>query len=108
MLDFHSTNRNLFYVQGDEATPQGKAFLAGWLGAKETAFKGYPFEIEPRDANPGSGTTKNWFHATYGIPAFTYEAGDNTDAAAIRTAAEALAASMIPALSSSLGDAPGQ
>jgi predicted deacylase len=108
MLDFHSTNRNLFYVQGDEASPQGKTFLEAWLNGKETAFNGYPFEIEPRDANPGSGTTKNWFHATYGIPAFTYEAGDNTDPAAIRNAAEALATTMIPALDSSLRGAPGQ
>lgn len=108
MLDFHSTNRNLFYVQGEEASPQGKTFLEAWLNGKETAFNGYPFEIEPRDANPGSGTTKNWFHATYGIPAFTYEAGDNTDPAAIRNAAEALATTMIPALDSSHRGAPGQ
>ena len=98
MLDFHSTNRNLFYVQGDEAGAQGKTFLAAWLGGKETAFAGYPFKIEPRDANPGSGTTKNWFNATYGIPAYTYEVGDDADPAAVRSAAEALAQNMIPSL----------
>lgn len=98
MLDFHSTNRNLFYVQGDEASPQGKAFLASWLGGKEAAFAGYPFKIDPRDANPGSGTTKNWFNATYGIPAYTYEVGDDSDPAAVRTAAEALAENLIPSL----------
>ena len=98
MLDFHSTNRNLFYVQGDEANAQGKAFLAAWLGGKENAFAGYPFKIEPRDANPGSGTTKNWFSAKYGIPAYTYEVGDNSDPAAVRAAAEALAQNLIPSL----------
>lgn len=102
MLDFHSTGRNLVYVQGDEASAQGQRFLAAWLGDKENAYEGFPFSIERRDANPGSGTTKNWFHATYGIPAYTYEVGDESDAAAVRSAAEALAQTMIPALAKSL------
>jgi hypothetical protein len=102
MLDFHSTNRNLFYVQGDEASAQGKMFLAAWLGGKEADFAGYPFRIEPRDANPGSGTTKNWFNATYGIPSYTYEVGDDSDPAAVRAAAEALAQNMIPSLALAL------
>lgn len=98
MLDFHSTNRNLFYVQGDEANAQGKAFLAAWLGGKESAFAGYPFTIEPRDANPGSGTTKNWFNTKYGIPAYTYEVGDDSDPITVHAAAEALAQNLIPSL----------
>ncbi len=99
MVDFHSTSRNLFYVQGDtEATPAQQRFLAAWLGGKEQAFAGYPFTLEPRNANPGSGTTKNWFHATYAIPAYTYEVGDNADRPATRAAARALAEAMIPAL----------
>lgn len=102
MLDFHSTNRNLFYVQGDEASAQGKMFLAAWLGGKEADFAGYPFRIEPRDANPGSGTTKNWFNATYGIPSYTYEVGDDSDPAAVRAAAEALAQNVIPSLALAL------
>lgn len=106
MLDFHSTQRNLFYVQGEETSAQGKRFLTAWLGGKEAVFDGYPFEIEARDANPGAGTTKNWFNATYGIPAYTYEVGDETEAAAIRSAAETLAQAMIPALAASLDDNP--
>lgn len=108
MLDFHSTNRNLFYVQGEEANAQGKAFLAAWLGGKENSFDKYPFEIEPRDANPGSGTTKNWFNATYSIPAYTYEVGDDADPAAARMAAEALAQTLIPALVSAEKEKLGQ
>jgi Zinc carboxypeptidase len=104
MLDFHSTNRNLFYVQGDEASPQGKAFRTAWLGGKENAFAGYSFKIEPRDANPGSGTTKNWFNTAYGIPAYTYEVGDDSDPVAVRAAAEALAHNLIPSLAFSLTD----
>lgn len=98
MLDFHSTWRNLFYVQGDEANAAQARFLTAWLGGKEAAFPGYPFTIEPRNANPGSGTTKNWFHQTYGIPAYTYEAADDADRAGTRAAAASLAEALPAAL----------
>lgn len=98
MLDFHSTRTNLFYVQGEEASEPNRRFLQAWLAGKEDALPGYPFAIEPRDANPGSGTTKNWFHATYGIPAYTYEVADNADREATRRAAKSLADSLPAAL----------
>lgn len=91
MLDFHSTSRNLFYVQGEEASDRQQQFLEAWLGGRENALPGYPFIIERRNANPGLGTTKNWFHGTYGIPAFTYEVADDADRAATRAAAKELA-----------------
>ncbi len=98
MVDFHSTGRNLFYVQGDEASPAQQRFLAAWLGGREDAFAGYPFTIEPRNANPGSGTTKNWFHARYAIPAYTYEVADTADRDATRRAATELAAGLLATL----------
>jgi len=99
MLDFHSTRTNLFYVQGEaEVTPAQQRFRAAWLDGREAALAGYPFLIEPRDANPGSGTAKNWFHATYAIPAYTYEVADEADRTATRAAARALAHSLLPAL----------
>ena len=102
MVDFHSTSRNLFYVQGPgEADAAQQAFLAAWLGGQEGAVPGYPFTLEPRNANPGSGTTKNWFHQTYAIPAYTYEVGDNTDLAATRDAARFFAGRLLTVLDTS-------
>jgi predicted deacylase len=99
MVDFHSTRSNLFYVQGkDEADASQGRFLATWLGGREDAFPGYPFTIEPRNANPGSGTAKNWFHTTYGVPAYTYEVADDADRAATRMAAKELAVTLAAAL----------
>jgi hypothetical protein len=99
MVDFHSTSRNLFYVQGpDEASAAQQRFLAAWLGGKENALAGYPFTLEPRNANPGSGTAKNWFHTAYAIPSYTYEVADDADRAATRAAARVLAQSLLPAL----------
>ncbi|WP_375290145.1 M14 family metallopeptidase [Qipengyuania sp.] len=91
MIDFHSTGRNLFYVQGDEASPTQALMIRKWLEGKERAFPGYDFTLEPRNANPGSGTSKNWFHETYAIPAITYEVGDDTSREAASAAAQSLA-----------------
>lgn len=98
MLDFHSTGTNLFYVQGEEEDAKGAQFRENWLEDKENSFPGYPFSINPSNANPGRGTTKNWFNATYGIPAYTYEVDDAADRAGTRNAARALAEDLIPAL----------
>lgn len=98
MVDFHSTARNLFYVQGNEASEAQQRFLAAWLAGKETALPGYPFTIDPRNANPGSGTAKNWFHKTYAIPAYTYEVADAADREASRKAAATLASDLLAAL----------
>lgn len=99
MIDFHSTSRNLFYVQGDEeASAAQQRFRTAWLTGKENALPGYPFTIEPRNANPGSGTAKNWFHATFAAPAYTYEVADTADRAATRDAARQFAAILPTAL----------
>lgn len=98
MLDFHSTHRNLFYVQGDEASERQEQFLGAWLAGKENSLPGYIFSIERRNANPGSGTAKNWFHQTYGIPAYTYEVADDADRMAIRQAAAVFARGLPEAL----------
>ncbi|WP_296717449.1 M14 family metallopeptidase [Erythrobacter sp.] len=99
MVDFHSTRSNLFYVQGpDEASAAQQRFLAAWLEAREAEVPGYSFSIEPRNANPGSGTAKNWFHDAYGIPAYTYEVADEADRAATRAAAGLLAQTLPEAL----------
>lgn len=107
MLDFHSTRENLFYVQGEsEAGDREEEFLAGWLAGRETAIPGYPFSVERRDANPGAGTAKNWFHQTYGIPAYTYEVGDETDREAIRRSAITLARTYLDPLEQLARDRP--
>jgi len=98
MIDFHSTARSLFYVQGDEASAPQLRFLDRFLGDKEARFAGYPFTIEPRNANPGSGTAKNWFFACYGVPSYTYEVGDEADPEATADAARSLARDFLPAL----------
>ena len=99
MVDFHSTRDNLFYVQGEaETDAREEAFLDAWLVGTAGRLQGYPFTVERRNANPGSGTSKNWFHETYDIPAYTYEVGDETDRAATADAARHFARRFVVAV----------
>jgi hypothetical protein len=97
-IDFHSTARNLFYVQGAEATPDQARVIAQWLDSRLTAFARYPFTVERSNANPGAGTSKTWFNATYGIPAITYEVGDATSRQNAEEPARELARTLLPIL----------
>lgn len=103
MIDFHSTNRNLFYVQSElEADEREERFLANWLESNQHLLQDYPFRIERRDANPALGTAKNWFHGTYDIPSYTYEVGDEADPEAIKRSAAHLAREFLEELVSLL------
>ena len=63
MLDFHSTGRNLFYVQSEEETDEREEqLLDSWLGGKEAAIRDYPFAIERGDADPGLGGVDKFAH----------------------------------------------
>ncbi|OYW22430.1 MAG: hypothetical protein B7Y98_03460 [Sphingomonas sp. 32-62-10] len=99
MVDFHSTDRNLFYVQGpDETDEEQERFLVRWLGGQEQAIPGYPFTVERRSATNASKTSKYWFHRTFGIPAYTYEVGDETERDGIERSAIIFADRFVSAL----------
>jgi len=86
-VDFHSTDRNLFYTQVDEDVTDPAGFSRGWLNAAASRVQGYDFTNEDR---PTSDTAngKNYMYKRYGIPSVTYEVGDETDRD--RTAAAAV------------------
>ncbi|MBX3594045.1 M14 family metallopeptidase [Sphingomonas sp.] len=97
-IDFHSTDRNLFYTQGEGDNAAIYAWSKAWLDRARPHVPDYAFTQEPRNANPGSGTAKNYFFQTYGIPSMTYEVGDETDRKAIATAARAFAIALSPSV----------
>jgi hypothetical protein len=75
MLDFHSTFEDLFYTQPVSKDPPD--FASIWLGASAQRLPDFPFK---HSANPVSGqpNAKNYFYKSRGIPAVTYESGDET------------------------------
>ena len=85
-LDFHSTDRNLFYTQPDSEVTDPPGFGRAWFAAARPRLVDYEFTNEANPMkNPAVG--KNYIYSRYGIPAFTYEAGDESDRDAVRAAA---------------------
>lgn len=87
MLDFHSTWYDVFYTQKDNDYILRPGMTRSWLEAFEQSMR----EIEPgfelnrkSSHNPDSPTSKSYFFETYGIPATTYEIGDDAPIARIQ------------------------
>lgn len=90
-IDFHSTGRNLFYVQGDDEPTRSKDLVARWLTRGRSLAPAYSFEIEPANANPGRGSAKNYFFTRFKVSSITYEVGDETGRELIASSAASLA-----------------
>ncbi len=97
MLDFHSTNRNVFYTQRDIDVTDPANFTAQWLGAAAQRLPAYNFEREAAETS-AQANSKNYFYTRYGIPAITYETGDETDRDQIESSAEVFAEEMMRTL----------
>lgn len=89
-LDFHSTDRNLFYTQDETVPTDPPNFFESWFAKATPRLKDYPFSNE---AGPGEkqGAAKNYMYRRYGIPSATYEVGDETDRIVARAAATVFA-----------------
>ena len=80
MLDFHSTWYDVFYTQKDSHYSVRADFTRRWLGAFEQSMRTIEpdFNVNRKSShNPDSPTSKSYFFETYGIPATTYEIGDD-------------------------------
>lgn len=89
-LDFHSTDRNLFYTQDASEPTEPPMFFEAWFARATPRLTDYAYTNEARPGKrPGVG--KNYMYRRYGIPAATYEVGDETDRAATQRAATVFA-----------------
>ncbi|PCI53140.1 MAG: hypothetical protein COB36_13675 [Alphaproteobacteria bacterium] len=98
-LDFHSTWRNLLYTQTDDEPTNPAFFTRDWLRAVDKRLDDDVYKFT-REQSPNSGkpVSKNYMYASFGIPAITYEVGDNTDRKPIAIAAEIFAQEMMKTL----------
>ena len=92
-FDFHSTFRNVFYTQDDGFSTAPRGFAGAWLDAAATRGS-YPLENAKRRTT-STGTSKNYLHTRFGIPAITYEVGDTTPRDDIRRSARSLASAFV-------------
>ncbi len=106
-LDFHSTFSDVFYTQTDEQPMQPAGFTKAWLEGVGTRVPSYAIKRTP-NANPTQATSHHWAHREFGIPAITYELGDNTDRALLQTVASAAAESMMEQLLALVPETPAR
>ena len=91
MLDFHSTWEDLFYTPSIQDPP---GYATNWLNAVRERLPDFPFRHVP-SKDYEQPNSKNYFFTSRGIPAITYEVGDDTDREAIRIAAVMFAEEMM-------------
>lgn len=96
-LDFHSTFKDVFYTQGDDAPGPYASFTKRWLAGIQKRVPDY--EVR-RSASPTPTTTTSayWSHLTFKIPGITYEIGDDTDRATLKRVAANAAQEMMTLL----------
>ena len=97
LLDFHSTGRDIFYTIPDELPTDPPLFTRDWLARYQDRMSGY--EVT-RDARHEAGRPISKAHAfdTYGVPAVTFELGDETDRTLIRRIGREAAIAMMEEL----------
>lgn len=93
-LDFHSTYEDVFYTQPKTAVIRPAKFTSTWLTAVDNRFPDYAVRRN-EGHNVDLPTSKHWVHKTFGVPAITYEFGDETDRGLIREIASAAAEEMM-------------
>jgi hypothetical protein len=96
-LDFHSTFNDVFYTQPDDEPNSSDQFTKAWLAGIQRRFPDYKVN---RSANKlvTLTTSQSWVHKTLGIPAITYELGDNTDRAQLQQISAGAAQEMMTLL----------
>jgi predicted deacylase len=96
LLDFHSTHRDLFYVQTSEQPTQPADFAQRWLKALSLRVPRYTVrQVATAGDKP---TSTKWGYETFRVPSITYECGDNTDRVLLRRVARCAAEEMMTLL----------
>jgi len=89
-LDFHSTQRNVFYTQNTDHPSTPPNFTRTWLDNAKPRIENYEYANQPGGV-ARVGVSKNYMYKRYGIPSLTYEVGDETERQAIRSSAAVFA-----------------
>lgn len=94
LLDFHSTHRDVFYVQSAQRDNPLSTFSNCWLERVDRALPDYAVRQEPT-RGAGGTTAKTWATEVMHAQAITYEVGDETGSETIESVATTAAAEMM-------------
>ena len=77
-IDFHSTQKDVFYTIPDDYPTNPPLFIKNWLARLSAAMPDYAIH---RDANHNldQPNSKNYVYGKYRVPTVTFEIGDETD-----------------------------
>ena len=89
-VDFHSTNRNLMYIQEATDVTNPERFADRWIAAARARMPDLQFDKEPRPTSELE-TSRNYMYKRYGVPSVTYEVGDEEDRTVIAESAAVFA-----------------
>lgn len=95
-VDFHSTQKDLFYVPDPETLPERLGITSKWVQAINRKYPGHQFAMEP--SGEEGQFSKNWFLYELKTEAITYEVGDNTDREVIQRRGETSALKLMKIL----------
>jgi len=97
-LDFHSTQRDVFYTMPNDYPVAPSKFVDQWLkDLKSNVLSSFVVRNVP-GKSPGRGVFKQHIADTYQVHAVTYEMGDNTSRAMITSVAKSAARTLMQAL----------
>lgn len=97
MLDFHSTQRDIFYTIPDELPTDPPFFTRDWLARYQERMPDYEVNRDARHAE-GRPISKAYVFDTYGVPGVTFELGDETDRKLIKRIGRESAIAMMETL----------
>jgi hypothetical protein len=89
-VDFHSTQKDIFYTMPTDYGVNNPKLVEHWLGALDAQFADFEVVQQPGN-NPDKGVFKQYFADKFKAHAITYEMGDNTSRAFIKQLARSAA-----------------
>ncbi len=92
-LDFHSTDKDLYYVFDDSFKTKLKDFTRQYTAAVDRCV--YPFKSEYEPTPLSEPYAKTWFYIQFKAESIIYEVGDNTPRDIIRDKAKAAAVELM-------------
>jgi Zinc carboxypeptidase len=82
-VDFHSTQKDIFYTMPVDYGVESSYFVRHWLGELDRQMPNFNVVLRPGN-NPNLGVSKQYFSDKFGVHAITYEMGDDTDRTKIK------------------------
>lgn len=102
MIDFHSTKRDVFYIQKPEQETRFPQLVDKWMTAIHQAGSPIIFASKPGHA-PEKPTSKSYFYQKYKVPTLTYELGDNSNPGDIKDSSNIAAKALMTLLLNETG-----